>query len=381
MRFLVENNAVINMKENFIVIDGLEYELNIKNNNACEEEEIYDKSKLIKPIDNRELKLLIKEAKQNNNTMGEVSIVSHEISLMKEFNLIPREYPVPLKLRENVEAHLNKLISDGIIEEKFSSCISPAFVIIKKNGKIRLVVDYRYLNSITKKTHQFTPKINEILATLHGSKIFSKIDLNQGYYQIKMKPEDIYKTGFRLLNRTFVFNRMPFGLCNAPSTFQRTMNHILKDIKNVHVYLDDILIYTPTLNEHIVILREVFKRIKENNMSINFEKSKFGLEEIDFLGHIINSEGIRPDVSNIKKVQIPDKITRKKLERLLGLINWFRPYIRNLSNDLSPFYKKLKSKNIEWNQKDKEEMSNIFNKINKQPLLSFPDLNKHFELF
>ncbi|KAG0426849.1 Retrovirus-related Pol polyprotein from transposon opus [Dictyocoela muelleri] len=137
--------------------------------------------------------------------MGESSIVSHEISLMNEFDLIPRGYLVPLKLRENVEAHLNKLISDGIIEEQFSSCISPAFVIIKKNGKIRLVVDYRYLNSITNKTHQFTPKINEILATLHGSKIFSKIDLNQGYYQINMKPEDIYKTGFRLLNRTFVF--------------------------------------------------------------------------------------------------------------------------------------------------------------------------------
>ncbi|KAG0426338.1 Retrovirus-related Pol polyprotein from transposon 17.6, partial [Dictyocoela muelleri] len=225
---------------------------------------------------------------------------------------------------------------------------------IKKNGKIRLVVDYRYLNSISKKTHQFTPKIKKILATLHGSKIFSKIDLNLGYYQIKMKPEDIYKTGFRLLNRTFVFNRMPFGLCNAPSTFQRTMNHILKDIKNVHVYLDDILINTPTLNEHILTLREVFKRIKENNMSINFEKGKFGLEDIDFLGHIINSEGIRPDVSNIKKVQIPDKITRKKLERLLGLINWFRLYIRNLSNDLSPFYKKLKSKILNGTKRKKK---------------------------
>ncbi|KAG0438556.1 Retrovirus-related Pol polyprotein from transposon opus [Dictyocoela muelleri] len=158
MRFLVENNAVINMKENFIVIDGFEYELNIKNNNTSEEEEIYDKSKLIKPVDNRELKLLIKDAKQNNNTMGEISIVSHEISLMNEFNLIPREYPVPLNLRENIEAHLNKLISDGIIEEQFFSCISLAFVIIKKNGKIRLVVDYRYLNSITKKTHQLHQK-------------------------------------------------------------------------------------------------------------------------------------------------------------------------------------------------------------------------------
>ncbi|KAG0429158.1 Retrovirus-related Pol polyprotein from transposon, partial [Dictyocoela muelleri] len=138
-------------------------------------------------------------------------------------------------------------ISDGIIEEGYSDCISPAFVLIKKNGKIRSVVDYRYLNSITKKTHHFIPQIYEMLATLKGFQIFSKIDLNQGYYQIKIHKNDVHKTGFRIMNKTFLFKRMPFGLCNAPATFQLTMNRVLKDVKNVHIYLNDILVYTSNM--------------------------------------------------------------------------------------------------------------------------------------
>ncbi|KAG0436055.1 Retrovirus-related Pol polyprotein from transposon [Dictyocoela muelleri] len=356
MRFLEENNAIINIKEKYITIDGIEYEFITKNNEDMDEKSVYEKSKVYEIKDTDELQALVAKNKKLNKNIDEVAITCHKIPLIKEFNAIPKEYPVPLNLKERVNEHLKALIADGIIEEGYSNCISPAFVLLKKNGKIRLVVDYRYLNSITKKTHQFIPQINEILAILKGSKIFSKIDLNQGYYHIKMHKNDIYKTGFRIMNKTFLFKRMPFGLCNAPATFQLTMNKVLKDVKNVHIYLNDILVYTSNMEEHIKTLSIIFERIRNNNMSINFEKSKFGVSEIDFLGHIINENGIRPDISNIMNMKLPDKMTKKRLERLLDLINWFRPYIRNLSADLSPFYIKLKQRKLEWSSEDTKNL-------------------------
>ncbi|KAG0422521.1 Retrovirus-related Pol polyprotein from transposon opus, partial [Dictyocoela muelleri] len=194
MRFLEENNAVINIKDKFIVIDGIEHEFATKANETFEENSIYEKSKVYKINEENELEALVTESKKSNKKIGEVSIACHKIPLIKEFNATPKEYPVPLNLKEKVEEHLKTLISERIIEEGYSDYISPAFVLIKKNGKIRLVVDYRYLNSITKKTNHFIPQINEMLATLKGSQIFSKIDLNQGYYQIKIRKNDIHKT-------------------------------------------------------------------------------------------------------------------------------------------------------------------------------------------
>ncbi|KAG0439378.1 Transposon Tf2-9 polyprotein [Dictyocoela muelleri] len=381
MRFLTENDAVINLKENYIIIDKLEYEIDISKNLMPEENLIYEKVKMCKEDDLSKIEELIRKAKMKNKEMGEILNFEHEIPLTDEFKAIPKEYYIPLNIRRQVSEHLKELIKDGIIEESYSQCISPAFIILKINGKVRLVVDYRYLNSITKKTHQFTPRISDILSTLNGSKVFSKIDLNQGYYQIKVKDEDVYKTGFRILNRTFVFKRMPFGLCNAPATFQLAMNRIFKDIENVHVYLDDILVYSKNFETHIETLKQIFERISENNISINFEKSQFGVSETEFLGHIINSEGVRPNTIALKDFKVPEKMTKKKLEKILGLINWFRPYIHNLSGYTKQLYNKLKNKKIEWSKGDTELITKIISKINSKPLLNYPDLNENFELF
>ncbi|KAG0420372.1 Retrovirus-related Pol polyprotein from transposon 17.6 [Dictyocoela roeselum] len=168
--------------------------------------------------------------KKKNPECGKIPNVYHKIDLINKFTLLKREYPVPQSMHEAVKAHLNDLISHKIIKESDTEYISPAFVIKKSNGKLRLVVDYRHLNSITRKSHQYTPNMYE-LGRLKGSRIYSTIDLNQGYYQIPIAKDDIEKTGFKILNRTFVFQRMPFGLCNAPSTFQKAMNTLFSDTK------------------------------------------------------------------------------------------------------------------------------------------------------
>ncbi|KAG0434279.1 Retrovirus-related Pol polyprotein from transposon 17.6 [Dictyocoela muelleri] len=143
----------------------------------------YSKKSKIYKIKNSDVKLseMIQKFKNQNPTLGNIKNYEHSIELFDEFKLNKKEYTVPLALQNEVKDHLNSLINDGVIKESYSRYISPAFVIRKKNGKIRLVVDYRYLNSITRKTHQYTPKMFEILAKLRGSIIFSSIDLNQGY--------------------------------------------------------------------------------------------------------------------------------------------------------------------------------------------------------
>ncbi|KAG0427782.1 Retrovirus-related Pol polyprotein from transposon opus, partial [Dictyocoela muelleri] len=136
-----------------------------------------------------------------------IEIVKHKIELLKDFTKKFKEYPVPIGIQPEVKHHLKELMQKGIIEEKSCDTVSPASLIKKKNGRLRLVVDYRYLNSITKKVHNITLNIYEILAKIKGAAVFSTIDLNNGYHQISLNDEDIDKTGFSIMKRTYVFRR------------------------------------------------------------------------------------------------------------------------------------------------------------------------------
>ncbi|KAG0432915.1 Retrovirus-related Pol polyprotein from transposon [Dictyocoela muelleri] len=167
----------------------------------------------------------------------------------------------------------------------------------------------------------------ELLGRLRGATIFSSIDLNQGYYQVDVAKEDICKTGFKILNRIFVFNKMPFGLCNAPATFQRVMNDLFKNIPDTLIYLDDILIFNSSIEKHYNSLQNVFRILKENNVSINFEKSKFAVETLNFLGHQISAKGIQPNITKITDMTFNKPKTKKQLQKILGLLNWYRPFV------------------------------------------------------
>ncbi|KAG0440651.1 Retrovirus-related Pol polyprotein from transposon 17.6 [Dictyocoela muelleri] len=222
----------------------------------------------------------------------------------------------------------------------------------------------------------------ELLSKLNGSCIFSLIDLKQGYYQINMAQEDIFKTGFKILNRKFVFNKMPFGLCNAPSTFQSAMNSLFKNTSNVLVYQDDILIHSNNLESHYKTLSELFDIIDKNSISINFDKSQFCLEKVCFLGHEVDKRGIKPLTSKIDGLKIIPPKTKKQLEKILGLINWFRPFIENLSEMTCNLYDKLKSNGnkIWWTNEDTDKLNLIFRLIKQTTTLHHADLNVEFLL-
>ncbi|KAG0437043.1 Retrovirus-related Pol polyprotein from transposon 17.6 [Dictyocoela muelleri] len=244
-----------------------------------------------------------------------------------------------------------------------SSFISPTFFIRKSNGKLHLIVDYRQINEVTVKAHNIRPKIMEILYKLKGSKFFTKLDLDQGFYQIRIKQEDILKTGFRVFGDTYVFKRMPFGLTNAPFTFQNAINKALEGLQNTYCFIEYILIASPDYESHVKDVKRVLENLKKENFSINYDKCQFAQPEVQFLGYRLNSEGIRMETSKIEDFKHKNPKTKKQLERLLGFLNWFRNCIPNLSLHLSAFYEKKPGKAIKWGNEDEETLSELMKMI------------------
>ena len=167
-------------------------------------------------------------------------------------------------------------------------------MVLKKDGSYRPCRDYRRLNTITEGDHYPLPNINDVTSFLHGAKVFSKLDLIKGYYQIPMAPEDIPKTAMTTPFGTFTFNYSCFGLRNAGATFQRLMDEILGSLPFCAVYIDDILVFSSSVEEHIKHLKTILQRLREYGLILHPDKCSFGTDNIEFLGHSISKEGVTP---------------------------------------------------------------------------------------
>ena len=174
----------------------------------------------------------------------------------------------------------------------------------KKDGKWRLCVDYRALNKITTKNRYPLPKVEELMDRLHGASYFTKIDLASGYHQIRVKEADIHKTAFVSRYGSYEYTVMPFGLCNAPATFQRIMNHLLREglDKFVLVFLDDILIFSRTKEEHLQHIKAVLHRLRSEKFFGRLHKCEFFRTEVEYLGFDVGKDGIKPSLSKIKAI-------------------------------------------------------------------------------
>lgn len=384
--FLKEFNVIINYKTANINIDGTEIDLDEPEFDHNEEDKkLISKTKIFcleteNSIKENIKKEIIEKYKENNPELGNINNFSHKIEVTDDKLLKFKQYKVPEKYKETVEKEIQKLLKFNIIKHSNSEYCSAAFPIIKRNKEIRLVIDYRELNTKTRKMPYPIPTIREILQDFKKSKIFSTIDLSMGYYQIPMEEKSKKFTAFVINNKQYEFNRMPFGLKNAPMTFQMTMNKIFGHLPFIKIYLDDIIIFSEDINQHKIHLKKVLEIANQNKISINYDKSKFCKKEINFLGNRISQEGIKPTLERIENLEIPNNIDKKKLQRILGCINWYRPYIPNLSIKLINITEKLKHSTIQWSEEDQQIIKNIIDEINKKPLLKFPDFTKDFIL-
>ena len=384
--FLVKYNVILNFHNQCIIIDNDYVKMPINDNtrqlsepdrlivekNTCF---VSQTAKLPSEIDNFLLK--------TNTLIGKIRNIKHTIPLKEKKFIQKKPYPIPYPLISQTKAEINRLLTLNIIRKSQSHFASPAFPILKKDESIRLVVDYRELNSITDNLAYPFPNIMDQLRELNGSRIFSQIDLNCGYYQIEMAEEDVSKTAFVLPFGQYEFLRMPFGLTDAPRTFQKAMHDLLGHLDFVKIFLDDVLIHSPNHQEHRLHLMSVFKIFEDSGITINLSKSQFFKNSVQYLGHIIDENGIKPvlnKLNNFDLLKIPK--SKKEIMKIIGLLNWFRPYISQLSTKISPITNLLKEnkKRIEWKNEHSEILKKIIQEIKQQPCLSHPDYTKPFIL-
>lgn len=254
----------------------------------------------------------------------------------------------------------------------------------KKDGSWRMCVDCRAINNITIKYRHPIPRLDDMLDELHGTSIFSKIDLKSGYHQIRMKEGDEWKTSFKTKYGLYEWLVMPFGLTNAPSTFMRLMNHVLREFlgKFVVVYFDDIVVYSRSLDEHIGHLKQVLECLRKEALYANLEKCHFCSDHTMFLGYVVSKDGIRVDQEKIKAImEWPTPTTPTMVHIFLGLAGFYRRFVRDFSTIAAPLHELTKkASSIEWNDKHEIAFNALKNALCAAPLLQLPDFSKTFEV-
>lgn len=318
------------------------------------------------------------------------NVIQHEIKTANDRPVYMKMYRYPRVHEKEICKQIDLMLKQGIIRDSNSPYNSPLWIVPKKmdnsgEKKWRIVIDYRKLNNITIDDKFPIPNIDNILDKLGRAQYFSTIDLAKGFHQILVKEEDRSKTAFSTPYGHYEFNRMPFGLKNAPATFQRLINSVLREHINkiCVVYLDDILIFSTSFQEHLVNIRKVFKKLREANLKIQINKCKFFSKETLYLGHILTSQGVKPNpstVDSILKLKLPNTV--KAIKSFLGATGYYRKFIRDYAKVAYPMVKYLK-KDAKLDTND-PNFINSFEKLKKiitePPVLKFPDFTKTFQL-
>ena len=315
---------------------------------------------------------------------GKCNLIEHKIPLQNEEIVQSKPYPIPYGIRDSVETDVKTMLDLGIIRPSESPYASPMVVVRKRDNTNRICIDFRKLNKATISDSEPMPQLNDMFQDLAEDNYFTKIDLSKGYWQIPMADEDIPKTAFVLHNSKFEFLRMPFGLKTAGGTLMKGMRKMLQGMKNVHNYIDDILIHTKTWEEHVTVLRDVLKRLKEAGLSARPSKSEFGLAKVEFLGHDVGQGIVQPNKRNLEKVSEKGRPrTKKEVRSLVALAGFYREYIPNFATLVAHFTDLTKKKmpnNIVWNQRLEASFDKLKCSLLSNPVLKLPEIGKEFVL-
>jgi hypothetical protein len=303
----------------------------------------------------------------------------HEIPLKEGEH--PKKLPIysmsPGELKE-LKEYLDSNIRRGYIRPSTSEAGYPVIFVPKKDkyGKLtkrRMCVDYRQLNSITKKNRYPLPLIEELQDRLQGAKWFTKLDIREGYYKIRIKEGDEWKTAFRTRYGLYEYQVMPFGLTNAPATFQGLINHTLYDCLDDYAvaYLDDVLIFSRTFEEHQEHVMQVLERLQRENLTLKPEKCEFYTQETEYLGHLVTPEGLKMHPDKIKAIlEYPTPTTQKEILAFQGLAGYYRRFITGFSGIMAPITDLLKKeKKFEWTTAQEQAFQAIKDKFQKEPVL------------
>jgi hypothetical protein len=306
-------------------------------------------------------------------------------------DLVPGTAPIskapyrmaPAKLKE-LKGQLEELLDKGFIRPSASPWGAPV-LFVKKDGSMRLCIDYRELNRVTIKNKYPLPRIDDLFDQLQGAQVFSKIDLRSGYHQLKIKSEDIPKTAFRTRYGHYEFLVMPFGLTNAPAAFMDLMNKVFHEYLDcfVIVFIDDILVYSKSLEEHEDHLRIVLQILRDKKLYAKLKKCEFWLNQVVFLGHVVFKDGITVDPSKIEVVVSWDRPTNvSEVRSFLGLVGYYRRFVEGFSCIAAPLtHLTRKNAKFEWKEECEKSFQELKQRLVTAPVLTIPSSSGGFVIY
>lgn len=330
--------------------------------------------------------------------IGTTKLVRHRIELTDNTPFKQKHRRIPPAMYEEVRNHIQQLLACGVIRQSHSPFASNIVLCRKKDGNLRMCVDYRQLNERTIKDAHALPRIEEILEALAGNSYFTVIDMKSGYHNVEIEEEHKERTAFTLGPLGFYeYNKMPFGLANSPATYQRLMETILMDLnlKICFVYLDDVIIFSDTFQEHLQRIDKVFNRLKQAGLKLAPKKCSFFMHRVKYVGHIVSKEGIEPDPDKIEKVKSwPTPKSPEDVRKYLGFVGYYRRFIPNFSKIARPLNsllpapqkkrgrqpKESKQKPFTWNEEQDKAFNTLRQCLMEPPVLGYPNFNLPFEL-
>lgn len=397
MDFLANNRAVINLEKGHIIVNGDEMwidtggeedeEYNISagviSGESVEEwiEQQADGAEMLDDRGKIELKELLLENKKIFMKNGEpIKEYEFRIQLTDYTPFRERNYPIPAAYRKEVAELIREMTEEGIIKRASTSYTSPIVIVKKKDGGLRICLDARRLNAVTLPYRDAPPEVEGILRGFGGCEVFSCTDFSRAYWQMKIAEEDQQYTGFMVEGICYVFRRVPFGLRNSGAALVQCIDRIiggrLQD--RVTVYVDDVVIKSKSISEHLRDLRELFGILKENNLVLNIKKSRWATRTIHFLGYEITTEGIGMKQDTIREIQqIPAPKNVRQVRRLIGTCNYYARFCPNFAMIMSPFYKLLqKGKRWKWDDSHEEAFNEIKAMFYRHCVVAHPDFSK-----
>ena len=286
--------------------------------------------------------------------------------------------------REEVRELLNDMLERRVVEPSTSPWAAPIVLVRKKDGTTRFCVDYRKLNDATRKDAYPLPRIDTTLDTLSGSQWFSTLDLLSGYWQVEIDEADRPKTAFCTTEGLFQFRVMPFGLCNAPATFQRLMDLVLAGLQwsECLVYLDDVIVLGRTFDEHLRNIRHVLQRLRESGLRLKPTKCHFFQREVHYLGHIISHDGVATDPSKIEKVATwPVPASKREVQQFLGLASYYQRFVENFTRVARPLHRLTeRAAAFNWTDECQAAFDELRQRLTSAPVLAYPDFSRPFVL-
>ena len=322
----------------------------------------------------------------DDSERGEVEAVEHSIDTGQSVPVHQPPRRVPFALRSKISQMVQNMLSSRVVQESRSPWSSPVVIVPKSDGSLRFCVDYRRLNALTRKDVFPLPRIDDLLDQLHEKRIFSTLDARTGYWQIRMSADSQAKTAFSTTDGLYEFRVMPFGLCNAPATFQRLMQHTLRGLGGDHpfcsAYIDDIVVFSSSLEEHIEHLNQVFQRLRDVGLKLHPKKCHFARQQVLYLGHIISAKGIYPNPEKVKAVQQFKTPTNVRAVReFLGIAGYYRRFIHQFAKIAAPLHLLTRQDTpFVWSPDCEASFCQLKEKLVTSPVLVYPNFSGPFIL-